>query len=617
MLMKKDQKTIRIENLNQIRRLNEVKFSRSGKELFWLESIDGTGSLFCQTSEGENVKVSGDHSVGGTVGYGGGEFDAADNMLIFADRNGSLNRVNWQEPEEIQCITPTWGGCAAPAISPNQQWVLYVYQQGDTDGLAIARTHGVTWPTQLVMGADFYMQPAWHPHGEMIAWSEWNHPFMAWDAGILKIGKLGGMQLRLQEEDWIDGGLGRAASQPRFSPDGNWMSYIRRDGDWDSLILYDLKEKRKQTLLPAQSSHLCLPNWIQGMRSYAWNPDSKSIWYFRYLRGRTTLWRVELQSGKSTQVDIDPISWATQIDCSADDNSPAFLGITPRQPKQIWRLEGNKPKPVVANTLDGNTEIAVTEPQEIIFPSGGQPEVYGIYFAPSEQTTEAGKLPALILDIHGGPTLQDYLCFSSEAAYFTSRGYAYAQINYRGSSGYGYAYQDALRHSWGVVDVEDTLNFAQELVKRGLADPDRLVLKGSSAGGFTALNALIRQPGLFRAAICSYAVGNLVEDATNTHKFERFYHRFLTGNLEKDYQRFVDRSPIFHIGGIKDPVALFHGDRDKVVAPAQSVEIYEKLSSQGVPCILKIYEGEGHGFRKLDTIKDYYQEIEGFLEEHL
>ena len=614
--MNKNQKAIRIEDLNRIRRLNEVKFSRSGKQFFWLESIDGIGSLFHRTPAGKKIKISGAHSVGGSVGYGGGEFDAAEDMLIFADRDGSLCRVNWQEPEEIQSITPAWGGCAAPTISPDQQWVLYVYQQGDTDGLALAQTHGLTWPVQLVLGADFYMQPTWHPDREMIAWAEWNHPFMAWDASSVKIGRLAGKQLRLQEEERIDGGQSCAASQPRFSPDGKWMSYIRRDGDWDSLILYNLKEKRKQTLIPAEGSHLCLPNWIQGMRSTAWSPDSKSIWYFRYLRGRTTLWYVALQSGKSTQVDIDPVSWATQIDCSAEDNSLIFLGITPQQPKQIWRLVENKPKPIIANALDGITEIA-SKPQEIVFPSGDRSEVYGIYFAPYAQAAEANKPPALILDIHGGPTLQDYLCFSSEAAYFTSRGYAYAMINYRGSSGYGYAYQDALRHSWGVVDVEDTLNFAQELVRRGLADPDRLVLKGSSAGGFTALNALIRKPGLFKAAICSYAVGNLVEDATNTHKFERFYHRFLTGNLEKNYQRFVDRSPIFHIEGIKDPVALFHGDRDKVVAPAQSVEIYEKLSSQGVPCILKIYEGEGHGFRKLDTIKDYYQEIERFLEEHL
>ena len=614
---KSPQKPISIENLNQIRRLNEVKFSHNGKGLFWLESIDGKGSLFHRTSEGQAEKISGDYDVRGSVGYGGGEFDTADNMLIFTERSGALYRVNWQTPQQIQQITPPIGSAAAPSISPNQQMVLYVYQQDETDGLAIARTHGLTWPVQLALGADFYMQPTWHPNGEMIAWAEWNHPFMAWDASCVKIGKVGGMQLRLQAEHWIDGGEGHAASQPRFSPDGKWLSYIRRDGDWDSLVLYELKEQCKQILIPAEGSHLCLPNWIQGMRSYAWSADSKTIWCFRYLRGTTTLWRVDLQTGKNTQADIRPVSWATQIDLSAADDRPVFLGISPQQPKQIWQINNQVPSPVVENNIGDNTNIAISKPEEVIFPSGDQAEVFGIYFAPVGQSTADRTPPALILDIHGGPTLQDYLCFSSEAAYFTSRGFAYAQINYRGSSGFGYTYQDALRHNWGLVDVEDTLNFAQELVNRGWADPKRLVLKGSSAGGFTALNALIQQPGLFRAAICSYAVGNLIEDATNTHKFERFYHRFLTGNLEENYQRFVDHSPIFHIDGIYDPVALFHGDSDKVVAPSQSIEIYEKLSNRGVPCMLKIYEGEGHGFRKLDTIKDYYREIEQFLENYL
>ncbi|MEW6406979.1 MAG: prolyl oligopeptidase family serine peptidase, partial [Chloroflexota bacterium] len=164
---------------------------------------------------------------------------------------------------------------------------------------------------------------------------------------------------------------------------------------------------------------------------------------------------------------------------------------------------------------------------------------------------------------------------------------------------------------------EDTLNFADELVRRGLADPQRIVLAGSSAGGFTVLNALIRHPGRFKAALCSYAVSDLVDDAQHTHKFERYYHRFLTGSLEKDYQRFVDRSPIFHIDRIQDPVALFHGDSDKVVAPAQSVAIFNQLQARGIPSILKIYEGEGHGFRQPETLRDYYRQVEEFLKMHI
>ncbi len=609
---------IEIDDLNHLRRFNDLRLGRNGQELFWTESIEGRGTLFRLNADESRQTLSSECDVRGTVGYGGGDFDLAERSLVFAEKSGCLFRVSL-DPKNTentpQPITPAFVRTAAPAISPDEQWVLYVYQQGETDGLAICRTHGLTWPTQLVLGADFYMQPAWHPSGEMIAWAEWNHPYMPWEASAIKLGKLGGMQLRLLEENWIDGAPGVAASQPRFSFDGKWLSYILRDGDWDSLILYNLKKHEKRVLLPPDGCHLCQPNWVQGMRSYAWSADSKRIYYLSNLRGVSSLWKVELRTGKSTQIDLQPVTWATQLDCRGD--RLAFFGTSAQSPKQIWATEEDAPSVAVANPLPEALREALPEVQEINFSSGKQDTVYGFYFPPLGADSQAEKSAPLILDIHGGPTDQDLPCFSGKAAYFNSRGYAYALLNYRGSSGYGYSYLEALRHSWGVADVEDTYHFTQELIRRGLADPKRMFLSGSSAGGLTALNVLIQYPGLFRAAVCSYPVSDLVDDAQHTHKFERYYHRFLTGDFEKDHQRFIDRSPIFHIDHVQDPVALFHGDSDKVVDPNQSIEIFKQLSARGIPCSLKIYAGEGHGFRQPETLRDYYQQIEVFLKEHL
>lgn len=606
---------ISIDDLNRLRRFIDVRLGRNTQDLYWVESIDGRGILFRLRPDGSAQAISGESDVRGTVGYGGGEFDLAAHSLIFADKSGSLFRASLDHDDKPKAVTPAFTMAAAPAISPDEQWVLYVYQQGETDGLAICRTHGLTWPTQLVLGADFYMQPAWHPSGEMIAWTEWNHPHMPWEASAVKIGKLGGMQLRLIEESWIDGAPGAAACQPRFSPDGKWLSYIVRDGDWDSLILYNLKKREKRVLLPPDGCHLCLPNWVQGMRSYTWSADSKRIYYLSNLRGVSSLWKVELRSGKSTQIDIQPVTWATQLDCQGDHL--VFLGTSAQSPRQIWSIKQDVLSTAAANPLPDVLQDSLPEVQEITFASGKQAAVYGFYYPPLHSPDDVKTPPPLILDIHGGPTDQDLPCFSGKVAYFTARGYAYAQLNYCGSSGYGYSYLEALRHAWGVVDVEDTYNFVQELIRRGLADPKYMALSGSSAGGFTALNVLIRHPGFFRAAICSYPVTDLVDDAQHTHKFERYYHRFLTGNLEQDYQRFVDRSPIFHIDHIQDPLALFHGDSDKVVAPGQTIEIFNQLSTRGIPCSLKIYEDEGHGFRQPETLRDYYQQIEAFLKEHL
>jgi dipeptidyl aminopeptidase/acylaminoacyl peptidase len=252
---------------------------------------------------------------------------------------------------------------------------------------------------------------------------------------------------------------------------------------------------------------------------------------------------------------------------------------------------------------------------EITFPIPNGKTGFGFYYPPLN--SNQNEQPPVILSVHGGPTFANSKTFYSDAAYFVSRGYAYGQINYRGSSGFGYTFQDALRHQWGVADVEDTVACAQALIDQGLAFPGKIAVLGSSAGGFTVLNALIHQPGLFRAGICSYGVSDLLEDARNTHKFEKFYHQFLIGNLKKDRQRFIDRSPINQIGKIKDPVALFHGDEDKVVSLNQTLAIYKELHENGTPCELKVYAGEGHGFRKPETLADYYQRIDFFLKKYL
>jgi hypothetical protein len=262
---------VNIDDLNHLRRFDEVRLDKLNHDLYWVESIEGRGTLLRRRSDGSEQVLSGELDVRGTVGYGGGEFDLGSRSLVFAEKSGSLYRVALDAPENPQVITPAFTKAASPMLSPNEHWVLYVYQQGETDGLAVCRTNGLTWPVQLVLGADFYIQPAWHPSGDMIAWTEWNHPYMPWEASAVKIGKLGGMQIRLLEENWIAGAPGTPASQPRFSPDGKWLSYLIRDGDWDSLVLYNLKKHEKRVLLPPDGCHLCQPNWVQGMRSYVWS----------------------------------------------------------------------------------------------------------------------------------------------------------------------------------------------------------------------------------------------------------------------------------------------------------------------------------------------------------
>ena len=221
---------ISIEDLNNIRHFNDIKFSRDGMDLFWQESVDGKGVIFQKKTDSQAKSISRDFDVRGTVGYGGGGFDAGQSKLIFTDRAGGLHQIKLGQKTVIETVTSDPENKAAPTLSPDEDWVLYVYQKGEVDGLAIVPASPASKPYHLVSGADFYIQPIWHPSGEMIAWAEWDHPYMSWDASRIKIGKISGEPPHLEAEVPIDGIIGAAASQPRFSPDGKWLSYIRRRG---------------------------------------------------------------------------------------------------------------------------------------------------------------------------------------------------------------------------------------------------------------------------------------------------------------------------------------------------------------------------------------------------
>jgi dipeptidyl aminopeptidase/acylaminoacyl peptidase len=205
------------------------------------------------------------------------------------------------------------------------------------------------------------------------------------------------------------------------------------------------------------------------------------------------------------------------------------------------------------------------------------------------------QLPPAVVLLHGGPTAQAVASFQANVQFFTTRGYAVLQVNYRGSTGYGKAYVEALRGAWGVVDVEDAVSGSRHLVQQGWADADRLVIMGGSAGGYTVLQTSIQQPGLFKAAVCLYGISNLFTLAASTHKFEAHYLDSLIGVLPQATADYRERSPIFHAERIRDPIAIFQGEEDQVVPKEQAEAIVASLKQRGVPHEYHLYAGEGHG----------------------
>jgi dipeptidyl aminopeptidase/acylaminoacyl peptidase len=202
--------------------------------------------------------------------------------------------------------------------------------------------------------------------------------------------------------------------------------------------------------------------------------------------------------------------------------------------------------------------------------------------------------------------------------FYATRGYAVLQVNHRGSTGYGKAYKDKHRRAWGYYDVEDAASGASHLAGHGLADPTKLVILGGSAGGYTVLQSLVSKPGFYKAGVCLYGISNqftLVSEAE--FKFEERYSETLLGTLPEDAALYRERSPLFHADKIVDPVIIFQGDEDNVVPKSQSDSIVAALRERGVPHEYHVFPGEGHGFRKPETIEAYLKATLKFLERYV
>ena len=614
---------IQPKSLAQGLRLSDVAWDSDGETLVWLEGRSDRGVLVCARRGQAPRDLTTDLSVRARVGYGGGDFTVAGGHVYFAASTGRLYRRPL-EPGPARPITPEFGHAASPEVSPDGRWLLFVHHYEGTDGLAIVDVEGRQWPQKLVYGDDFYMQPRWHPDGDKIAWVSWNHPQMPWDGTALKMAalRIDGKGLpAVTSIQTVIGDKDVAIFQPEFSPDGRYMAYISDESGWGNLYLYDLIEGGHQALT-AHEAEIGAPAWVQGLRSYGFSSDGTTLYFLRNQAGMRRLWAYSLAEGRAREVTspLSAYTWLDQIAVSPRRDELALIASSGTIAKRLisWQV-GSEGAPCVwkRSTAENMPPEALSMPQPVSWKAPDGTAVYGLFYPPHNKAFEsAGSPPAIIL-IHGGPTGQATASYDARAQFFATRGYAVLQVNYRGSTGYGKAYMAALRENWGVYDVEDAIGGARYLAEAGLADPGKLVIMGGSAGGYTLLQALVTQPGFFKAGVCLYGVSNLFTLAADTHKFEQHYLDSMIGPLPETSARYRERSPIFFADRIADPLAIFQGEIDQVVPRAQSDEIVASLRARGVPHVYHVYEGEGHGWRKSETIEDFYRRVEAFLRQYV
>ncbi len=618
--------------------MSNVLWDTRDNSLVWWEGRSGKGVLAWQRSSREAPQdLVVEREVRARVGYGGGDFTLSGGLAFFASE-GRICRCPLGRGDPV-AFTPAWGQPSSPAVSPDGSQVMFVHSADGEDLIALADTEGKNWPQKLATGCDFYMQPAWHPSGTRVAWICWNHPNMPWDGTALYLGDLSleGARPALENTAAIAGDPSgnTAIFQPVFSPDGRYLSYISNQTGWSNLYFFDLTLGSSEPAIQGKAEY-GIPAWVQGLRTYAWTPDSKSLYLICHKDGFASLERFDLRDRKLTTIkgELEQYTALRQVAISPDGKQIALIASSATLPESVICVSPDGGVVVVKESAPRSYDsryLSVSRPVSwAIAPtpihvdsgtgpgsSPGPDNCHGLYYAPTNLDFQGAGLPPAVIKVHGGPTSQFLAEFSYDTQFLTSRGYAVLELNHRGSSGYGRSYAEALKSQWGIADVEDARLAADYLIESGLADPSRLVVMGGSAGGFTVLLCLIRYPGFFRAGICLYGVSDLLALAQQTHKFEAHYLDSLVGILPDNTERYRERSPVSAADRIQDPLALFQGEEDQVVPPSQSDRIAESLSSRGIPLRYERYPGEGHGWRKAETIAAYYQSLESFLSAHV
>ncbi len=558
--------------------------------------------------------------------YGGGAYHARAGRIVFSDK--SEGAVFVLDPGVAPRCIAAVPGCryADFRIAPDGDTAVAVREDArgrrPTDpentivrldlagGIACSANDGVV----LVRGPDFVSNPRLSADGAALAWLEWDHPDMPWDATRLRRGRVLPDGDGLRETTTVAGGPGCSIVQPEWRDRA--LVFSSDETGWWNLV--EAAPDGTRRLWPIEAE-IGGPSWVFGRRWHDVLPDGRIL--AAVSRDGTTR-AVVIEEGRATALPVGPVAECPVPLGGALSGSIACLLAAPEAPPAIALsapAADATPRTIRASTPATLSPGDVSVAEAIAFPAADGATGHAWWYAPRNRTHRApdGEKPPLLVLSHGGPTSMVSDQYSPRVQWWTSRGFGVVDVNYGGSTGFGRAYRTRLEGRWGLVDVADCIEAARFLVESGRVDPARIAIRGGSAGGFTTLAALASSD-LFAAGASLYGVTDLALLAGETHKFESRYLDRLIAPFAGNEALYAERSPITHADRIACPVIFFQGLDDKVVPPNQARAMAASLAARGLAAPLHEFAEEGHGFRREETIRrvltlelDFYREVFG------
>ncbi len=567
--------------------------------------------------------------------YGGGAWWLHADALFFANwTDQRLYRVDGEAAPRALTPAPVAGTDARYAdgrVTADGRWVVCVREWHGPGGepaneIVAIDAHDGGEPRVLVSGPDFVSFPRPSPDGRRLCWTQWNHPDMPWDATELWVADLADDLdgIELTGRRLLAGGPGESVGQPSWAPDGGLL-FVSDRSNWWNLYRFTVAQLDGESLgepqhLAPVNGEIGVPQWVFDQSRYTVLDDGRVLCAIAE-RGLDRLAVIDADGRGMTPID-GPFTSISSI--RPYGRGAVLIGASPTSEPIVAALGLDTPAIQVGSLRTGRTvgvdPIWFSEPVAITFPTTDDAVAHALLYRPTNPDTRApeGTAPPLVVIGHGGPTSAARPQLNLTIQYWTSRGFAVADVNYRGSTGFGRRYRDALLGEWGVADVADCVAVARHLVEQGEVAADQLAIRGGSAGGFTTLCALAFHD-TFRAGASLYGVTDLEALARDTHKFESRYLDGLVGPYPEQRDRYVERSPINHTSGLSCPLIVFQGLEDEIVPPSQAEMLIEALRAKGLPYAYLAFEGEQHGFRQAATIQRvleaelyFYAQVFGF-----
>lgn len=489
-------------------------------------------------------------------------------------------------------------------------------------------------PAVLVDHGDFVSAPRVSADGRSLAWITWDRPAMPWDSSTLRVARLDLTDAvpRLHADHEVAGGGGSSVGQPLWCRDGALVFAWDRDGWWQLYRVADPGRPSVAVRLVGEQAECHEPDWVLGIRTVVEVADGSILCRVGRPEGDALVrlqppWvpdgtHVVQEAGndaglpgaaagaEADQWRMEPIALPavaiTGIAVPRDDEQVAFVaGASPAESSVVWRVDlgggrcsGGGTGGVEAITRRTTASLRVCPGEAVTLATRTGPVPGWVYLpVPSGER----RPPPLVAMCHGGPTGAWQRGLDPVVQLLVDRGIAVGGVDYRGSSGYGREYRQRILGRWGADDVDDVIGFAEALAATGLVDGTRMVARGSSAGGMTALGCLVRSDR-FAGAVAWYGVTDLEALAATTHPFEANYLDGLVGPLPAARDTYRERSPRWNADRISGSVLLFQGKADPVVPAEQTVQFAEALVRRGVRCECRLFDGESHGFRRPETL---------------